>query len=96
MPIQSLPHNKRAAAIHRSIERAVNAAVRGIDRVRGRAANYDDGRYEFVGGESHDLRTKHYDKSLRLLWRGNAPLHGRRSATAAPPNATWGTWQRKG
>lgn len=70
MQIESLPYNKRAAAVHRGIERAVNAAIRGIDHVRGRTANYDDERYEFVGGESHDLRTKHYDKSLRLLWKG--------------------------
>src|ERR1019366_3180404 len=60
---------ERAAAVNRNIERALNVAVRAFDRLRGRAAPYDDERYEFVGGAGDELRKKHYDKSLRLLWK---------------------------
>ncbi len=57
------------------IERRANTVIRGLDRLRsrlrvgGRKAAYDDDRYEFVGGASERLRKKHYDKSLRLLWK---------------------------
>ena len=57
------------------IERRANAAIRGLDRLRaklrigGRKAPYDDLNYEFEGGPSDRLRKKHYDKSLRLLWK---------------------------
>jgi hypothetical protein len=69
MTIEALPFNEKAAAIHHRIERVVNGAVRALDRWRGRAANYDDDRYEFVGGTGDALRRRHYDKSLRLLWK---------------------------
>lgn len=69
MTIQALPFNEQAAGVQRRVEAVVNRAVRALDRVRGRAANYDDERYEFVGGNGDALRRKHYDKSLRLLWK---------------------------
>jgi hypothetical protein len=80
MAIVALPYNERAARINRWVEGGMNAVLRSIDRVRGRAANYDDERYEFVGGPSDELRKKHYDKSLRLLWKAQ---------TAAP----WSTFR---
>jgi len=64
--------NARATKINDTVERMVNGAVRALDRVRGRAASYDDEHYEFVGGAREELRRKHYDKSLRLLWKAEA------------------------
>lgn len=75
MDIEQLPFNRRAASINRSIEGATNVALRAWDAVLGRAglggraALYDDVHYEFIGGPSEVLRKKHYDKSLRLLWK---------------------------
>ena len=72
MKIQVSP---RAAEVNRRVEATLNRAVRGIDalkgklRLGGRKAKYDDGRYEFVGGARDELRKKHYDKSMRLLWK---------------------------
>jgi len=76
--IQELPVNQRAAMWNRKVEAFVNRAVRTRDRVLGRlglggrVADYDDTRYEFVGGANDDMRRKHYDKSLRLLWKAEA------------------------
>lgn len=70
--------NERAKTINREVERLVNRAIRGRDRIAerlglgGRAAAYDDERYEFIGGAKDELRAKHYDKSLRLLWKAEA------------------------
>ncbi len=83
--------NPRAVAVNRGVERAANRAIRAYDRVkarlglRGRAAAYDDGAYEFVGGARDALRKKHYDKSLRLLWKAEqvAPWSSFRDATDA-------------
>ncbi|MFO0693889.1 MAG: hypothetical protein U0230_10070 [Polyangiales bacterium] len=56
-------------------EEAVNWVVRRSDELLGkiglggRKANYDDVNYEFVGGPGEVMRKKHYDKSLRLLWK---------------------------
>lgn len=75
MNFVKLPVNQRAAQINREVESAVNRAVRTYDTVMGkiglggRRANYDDAAYEFVGGARDSLRKKHYDKSLRLLWK---------------------------
>ncbi len=80
MDIQKLPVNSRAAAANQGIERVVNRWIGARDRaleglhLGGRAARYDDEHYEFVGGASDTLRKKHYDKSLRLLWKGEAAL----------------------
>jgi len=68
--------NHKVAKANHDIERLLNVAVRNKDRILqamglpGRKANYDDEHYEFVGGAMDDLRKKHYDKSLRLLWKG--------------------------
>ena len=85
MQIHALRFNERAADANRRIERALNFAVRRFDRLRGRAANYDDAHYEFVGGPSDELRRKHYDKSLRLLWKAEhaAPWSTFRDCTNA-------------
>jgi len=75
MHFEKLPVNERAAQINRDVERVVNRAVRTYDAVMGklglggRRAAYDDEAYEFVGGAKDNLRKKHYDKSLRLLWK---------------------------
>jgi hypothetical protein len=72
------------------IERSANTLVRGVDRVLsqlslgGRKAPYDDAVYEFLGGPADVMRTKHYDKSLRLLWKAerHAPFLGFRDETS--------------
>jgi len=75
MPIEKLRTSQRANRINRRAERLANRAVRtwdramGLARLGGRKADYDDLRYEFKGGEGEALRRKHYDKSLRLLWK---------------------------
>lgn len=78
MHIAELPINPRAASWNRRIEAAVNRLVRGKDRVLGRlglggrVADYDDEHYQFIGGANDEMRRKHYDKSLRLLWKAEA------------------------
>ncbi len=80
MEAQKIQLNPEVAATHRAFEERVNRVVRAKDRVRdrlgfgGRATNYDDTRYEFVGGPRDELRKKHYDKSLRLLWKAQRHL----------------------
>lgn len=75
MQFVKLPTSQRAHRIHSRLERATNRAVRSFDstlarlHLGGRKANYDDARYEFVGGPADVLRRRHYDKSLRLLWK---------------------------
>lgn len=75
MHFEKLPVNSRSQSINRRVEKTVNTAVRAVDAVktrlglRGRAAAYDDEAYEFIGGARDVLRKKHYDKSLRLLWK---------------------------
>jgi len=75
MQFDKRPINERAAVINRELERITNGLVRSVDQIKerlhlgGRAAKYDDVHYEFVGGAKDVLRKKHYDKSLRLLWK---------------------------
>jgi hypothetical protein len=72
------------------LEAGANTAVRGLDRLLsklslgGRKAPYDDYVYEFLGGPGETLRKKHYDKSLRLLWKAeqHAPYLGFQDSTA--------------
>jgi hypothetical protein len=74
----------------RRVEESANRLVRGMDRVLGRLhlggrkAPYDDLSYEFLGGPAETLRKKHYDKSLRLLWKAEdqAPFLGFKDCTA--------------
>lgn len=78
-------------SLNTRVERVVNRAVRARDRslgavgLGGRAADYDDENYEFVGGPAENLRKKHYDKSLRLLWKAeeHAPWSSFRDLTRA-------------
>lgn len=89
MHFEKLHVNERASAINREIEGVANSAVRAFDAwktrlgLRGRKAGYDDLAYEFVGGAKDSLRKKHYDKSLRLLWKAEqaAPWASFRDAT---------------
>lgn len=80
MQVDKLPVNARAAQLNLEVERVANLIVRSYDgwlerlHVGGRAAKYDDVQYEFIGGAADSLRKKHYDKSLRLLWKGEAAL----------------------
>jgi len=83
--------NARAVTINHQVERIANTVIRAYDVVkakvglRGRAAAYDDLAYEFVGGARDALRKKHYDKSLRLLWKAEqvAPWSSFHDATDA-------------
>lgn len=67
----------------------MNTLVRGYDEVMGRLhlggrkGDYDDIHYEFNGGAKDQLRKKHYDKSMRLLWKAEdqAPWLGFRDCT---------------
>ena len=89
MAIQTIPINPAFARLHKSVESHFNRVVRGVDKALGRVglggrkAPYDDERYTFEGGERGALRKKHYDKSLRLLWKAemNAPYLDFRDAT---------------
>ena len=64
-----------AVRLNKSIEGLANNFVRGLDStlerfgLGGKKADYDDTNYVFEGGEGEALRKKHYDKSLRLLWK---------------------------
>jgi hypothetical protein len=75
MDIDKIEIGRRAAAVNRAVERVANAGFRGLDGARerigreGRKARYDDLHYEFIGGDRDALRRKHYDKSLKLLWK---------------------------
>ncbi|MBW2445219.1 MAG: hypothetical protein JRG83_04780 [Deltaproteobacteria bacterium] len=59
----------------RAFEKKVNHWVRRLDdrleklHLGGRKGRYDDENFEFMGGSNDGLRKKHYDKSLRLLWK---------------------------
>jgi len=71
----ALPINENAVKVNDIIEKGFNFAIRSVDRtkqfigLKGRSASYDDEHFEFVGGAKDALRKKHYDKSLRLLWK---------------------------
>ncbi len=75
MHFNTIDIDPRVTRRNHQIEGLLNRVVRRVDRTRGflrlggRKAAYDDSNYEFEGGESEVLRKKHYDKSLRLLWK---------------------------
>ena len=87
--VTNLSINPRVTRLNHTIEQIANTAVRSWDRAMqqaglgGRKGYYDDEHYEFEGGEQHNLRTKHYDKSLRLLWKAeeHAPWSSFRDCT---------------
>ncbi len=74
----------------RRVEASANWVLRSVDRaldrvgLGGRKAPYDDLSYEFLGGPADTMRKKHYDKSLRLLWKAedHAPFLGFKDCTA--------------
>ncbi|MCA8921244.1 MAG: hypothetical protein KDD82_05510 [Planctomycetes bacterium] len=75
MDFAKVPVSARATRVHRLVEQLCNRGVRSKDsllgalRVGGRRADYDDEAYAFEGGPCDELRRKHFDKSLRLLWK---------------------------
>lgn len=75
MKFNKLNVNENAKQVNNDIEKYLNFVVRNMDKVLsatglgGRKADYDDEHYEFIGGANDELRKKHYDKSLRLLWK---------------------------
>ncbi len=80
----------RAAVVNHWLEEMTNKVVRSYDgvmgmvRLGGRKAKYDDSNYEFIGGPRDRLRARHYDKSLRLLWKAeeHAPWSSFRDCTS--------------
>ncbi|MBT3983559.1 MAG: ferritin-like domain-containing protein [Bacteriovoracaceae bacterium] len=72
---KKLPKNQKVIENHEKIENIANTLVRSFDSIMGtiglggRKGNYDDYNYQFFGGEKDGLRKKHYDKSLKLLWK---------------------------
>jgi len=75
MQFERLQTNPKFDRANRMVERIANQIVRrwddtlGAARLGGRKATYDDSAFEFEGGSKDQLRRKHYDKSLRLLWK---------------------------
>jgi hypothetical protein len=67
--------NKKAVINNKKVEAIANEIVRTYDGLKGllflsgRKASYNDSEYEFEGGPKDELRKKHYDKSLRMLWK---------------------------
>ncbi len=90
MRFEKIEVSPRTTANVRRVERAVNQVVRGTDEalaklgLGGRKARYDDEAYDFLGGPGEVMRKKHYDKSLRLLWKAedHAPFLGFQDCTA--------------
>ncbi len=80
MQFQKIEIRKEALKPYDVFEARANTAVRGLNRLRGalrrggHKGRYDDLAYEFRGGAKDELRKKHYDKSLRLLWKAEEHL----------------------
>ena len=80
MEFNALPVNEKVAENFDKIEGIANRFLRGFDKAAsmiglgGRKGAYDDDKIEFVGGVKDNLRMKHYDKSLRLLWKAEEHL----------------------
>lgn len=75
MKFKQIPYSPVHVARNRRIEERANTVLRTFDNIKtaigfgGRKGTYNDYAYEFEGGARDDLRKKHYDKSLRLLWK---------------------------
>ncbi len=75
MKFNRIQINPKTTQNNRRIERLFNGVIRRVDGTRtrlhmgGRKAPYNDSSYEFIGGPSDRLRKRHYDKSLRHLWK---------------------------
>jgi len=80
MEFNALPINENVTRNVERVESTVNAMVRSYEKLTslvglgGRKGPYDDKNFEFVGGAKDNLRMKHYDKSLRLLWKAEQHL----------------------
>ena len=80
MDFNSITINTKTASRNKAVEKAAGKVIRSYDKIMGklklggRKANYDDHLYEFQGGAKDQLRKKHYDKSLRLLWKAQGHL----------------------
>ena len=80
MEFNALPINENVTRNVERVESTVNAVVRSYEKLAsmvglgGRKGPYDDNNFEFVGGAKDSLRMKHYDKSLRLLWKAEQHL----------------------
>ena len=93
---QPLSLDPRVGEVNRQLELVANRVVRKRDQVLerlklgGRKARYDDATFEFEGGAQDKLRKKHYDKSLRLLWKAEkeAPYLGFKDCSAAERELT--------
>ena len=78
MQFKRIAIDPRTTRTVKRVEHSANRALRWLDRtlakahLGGRRAPYDDELYEFLGGSGETLRKKHYDKSLRLLWKAEA------------------------
>ncbi len=91
MEFFKIPVSGRSARVNKQLEGIFNIGVRGRDAAyeflfdTGRKAKYDDYQYEFRGGPCDTLRKKHYDKSLRLLWKAEnrAPYLDFKDCTAS-------------
>lgn len=91
MQFDKIQVSKSAAQNVKRVEASANWVLRSMDRtlsrlrLGGRKAPYDDLAYEFLGGPADTMRKKHYDKSLRLLWKAedHAPFLGFKDCTAA-------------
>ena len=75
MFVTPLPYSEKASQFNRNLEERANTVLRTYDKVARplglgvRVSNYDDLNFAFEGGVGDALRMKHYDKSLRLLWK---------------------------
>lgn len=79
MTLHALPVNSRAVQVNQRIEHLANRFFRSFTP----KGYYNDATYEFEGGARDELRAKHYDKSLRLLWKAeeHAPWASFRDCT---------------
>ncbi len=75
MKTEPIEVSERVVEVNKLIEGVANRLVRNFDgtlgllHLGGRKAPYDDTEYEFIGGAKDSIRKKHYDKSMRLLWK---------------------------
>lgn len=90
MQFEKIALKAQATQTVQRIEQRANRLLRGVDGVLaklslgGRKAPYDDRVYEFLGGPAEAMLKKHYEKSLRLLWKAevHAPQLGFVDATS--------------
>ena len=80
MRFEELRVSTKVVKANRLLESVSNNVIRTYHRLldgiglEGRKANYDDINYEFIGGAQDVIRKRHYDKSLRLLWKAESTM----------------------